>query len=231
MCLPLVFPCSPGSGSCRFSYSDPSITVSYSLGGNANTSDDWITLEKIRSLSLTLSLLAFSSSIPQSFHLLQTPALPFSSSHLPLLICHFSPVCVLMLHLFLFPRSWSLGFISIQIKHDVLTQSSKWKSLFVNKKNKKKKLMFTRSYFTCLFSLIIECVMLFQSSYQQQHSCPPAASFTFIQRWCSSTSLVSGDPPWTWRLWVLLGFGQCAAGQLCSQSPTDGGQLGPSRHC
>ncbi|XP_068578627.1 reelin-like isoform X1 [Cebidichthys violaceus] len=37
-----------GSGSCRFSYSDPSITVSYSLSGNANTSDDWITLEKIR---------------------------------------------------------------------------------------------------------------------------------------------------------------------------------------
>uniref|UniRef100_A0A3Q2DRU9 Reelin n=1 Tax=Cyprinodon variegatus TaxID=28743 RepID=A0A3Q2DRU9_CYPVA len=44
------YPCvsSPGSGSCRFSYSDPSITVSYSLSGNANTSDDWITLEKIR---------------------------------------------------------------------------------------------------------------------------------------------------------------------------------------
>ncbi|XP_023204313.1 reelin isoform X1 [Xiphophorus maculatus] len=37
-----------GSGSCRFSYSDPSITVSYSLSGNTNTSDDWITLEKIR---------------------------------------------------------------------------------------------------------------------------------------------------------------------------------------
>ncbi|KAF3855008.1 hypothetical protein F7725_023063 [Dissostichus mawsoni] len=37
-----------GSGSCRFSYSDPSITVSYSLSGNGNTSDDWITLEKIR---------------------------------------------------------------------------------------------------------------------------------------------------------------------------------------
>uniref|UniRef100_A0A3B5MEA1 Reelin n=1 Tax=Xiphophorus couchianus TaxID=32473 RepID=A0A3B5MEA1_9TELE len=35
------------SGSCRFSYSDPSITVSYSLSGNTNTSDDWITLEKI----------------------------------------------------------------------------------------------------------------------------------------------------------------------------------------
>uniref|UniRef100_A0A3B3X817 Reelin n=1 Tax=Poecilia mexicana TaxID=48701 RepID=A0A3B3X817_9TELE len=29
-------------------YSDPSITVLYSLSGNANTSDDWITLEKIR---------------------------------------------------------------------------------------------------------------------------------------------------------------------------------------
>ncbi|XP_077424138.1 reelin isoform X2 [Vanacampus margaritifer] len=36
-----------GSGSCRFSYSDPSIIVSYSLNGNANNSD-WITLEKIR---------------------------------------------------------------------------------------------------------------------------------------------------------------------------------------
>ncbi|XDV29817.1 hypothetical protein PO909_032854, partial [Leuciscus waleckii] len=33
-----------GSGSCRFSYSDPSIIVSCGL----NTSDDWITLEKIR---------------------------------------------------------------------------------------------------------------------------------------------------------------------------------------
>uniref|UniRef100_A0A3Q3J4K3 Reelin n=1 Tax=Monopterus albus TaxID=43700 RepID=A0A3Q3J4K3_MONAL len=38
-----------GSGSCRFSYSDPSIAVSYSLGGNTNTSAVWITLEKIRS--------------------------------------------------------------------------------------------------------------------------------------------------------------------------------------
>ncbi|MED6232504.1 hypothetical protein ATANTOWER_031377, partial [Ataeniobius toweri] len=37
-----------GSGTCRFSYSDPSITVSYCLSANANTSDDWITLEKIR---------------------------------------------------------------------------------------------------------------------------------------------------------------------------------------
>ncbi|XP_037396021.1 reelin isoform X2 [Pygocentrus nattereri] len=33
-----------GSGSCRFSYSDPSILVSYSL----NSSDEWITLDKIR---------------------------------------------------------------------------------------------------------------------------------------------------------------------------------------
>uniref|UniRef100_A0A3Q2U7U2 Reelin n=1 Tax=Fundulus heteroclitus TaxID=8078 RepID=A0A3Q2U7U2_FUNHE len=37
-----------GSGSCRFSYSDPSIAVSYCLSGNANASDDWITLEKIK---------------------------------------------------------------------------------------------------------------------------------------------------------------------------------------
>uniref|UniRef100_A0A0S7F0R3 Reelin n=1 Tax=Poeciliopsis prolifica TaxID=188132 RepID=A0A0S7F0R3_9TELE len=44
----LVLQFALGSGSCRFSYSDPSITVSYSLSGNANTSDDWITLEKIR---------------------------------------------------------------------------------------------------------------------------------------------------------------------------------------
>ncbi|XP_071271970.1 reelin-like [Salvelinus alpinus] len=36
-----------GSGSCRFSYSDPSIIVSFSLNKN-NGSDDWITLEKIR---------------------------------------------------------------------------------------------------------------------------------------------------------------------------------------
>ncbi|XP_064814078.1 reelin-like, partial [Oncorhynchus masou masou] len=35
------------SGSCRFSYSDPSIIVSFSLNKN-NGSDDWITLEKIR---------------------------------------------------------------------------------------------------------------------------------------------------------------------------------------
>lgn len=33
-----------GSGSCRFSYSDPSITVSYSK----NSSADWTQLEKIR---------------------------------------------------------------------------------------------------------------------------------------------------------------------------------------
>ncbi|XP_072551813.1 reelin-like isoform X2 [Salminus brasiliensis] len=33
-----------GSGSCRFSYSDPSIIVSYSL----NSSDDWVTWDKIR---------------------------------------------------------------------------------------------------------------------------------------------------------------------------------------
>uniref|UniRef100_H3DF31 Reelin n=1 Tax=Tetraodon nigroviridis TaxID=99883 RepID=H3DF31_TETNG len=37
-----------GSGSCRFSYADPSIIVSYSLTGTTNTSDDWVTLEKIR---------------------------------------------------------------------------------------------------------------------------------------------------------------------------------------
>uniref|UniRef100_W5NEI9 Reelin n=1 Tax=Lepisosteus oculatus TaxID=7918 RepID=W5NEI9_LEPOC len=36
-----------GSGSCRFSYSDPSIVVSYSL----NSSDDWIPLERIRAPS------------------------------------------------------------------------------------------------------------------------------------------------------------------------------------
>uniref|UniRef100_A0A3B3ZR84 Reelin n=1 Tax=Periophthalmus magnuspinnatus TaxID=409849 RepID=A0A3B3ZR84_9GOBI len=36
------------SGSCRFSYADPSITVSYSLSAIGNSSDDeWITLEKI----------------------------------------------------------------------------------------------------------------------------------------------------------------------------------------
>uniref|UniRef100_A0A3B3HK60 Reelin n=1 Tax=Oryzias latipes TaxID=8090 RepID=A0A3B3HK60_ORYLA len=35
------------SGSCRFSYSDPSITVSYSLISTTNTSDDWITLGQI----------------------------------------------------------------------------------------------------------------------------------------------------------------------------------------
>ncbi|KAG8142665.1 hypothetical protein E2320_005869, partial [Naja naja] len=36
-----------GSGSCRFSYSDPDIIVSYSK----NNSEDWIQLEKIRAPS------------------------------------------------------------------------------------------------------------------------------------------------------------------------------------
>ncbi|XP_064807239.1 reelin-like isoform X2 [Oncorhynchus masou masou] len=36
-----------GSGTCRFSYSDPSIIVAFSLNKN-NGSNDWITLEKIR---------------------------------------------------------------------------------------------------------------------------------------------------------------------------------------
>lgn len=40
----------PGSGSCRFSYADPSITVSYSQSASTNGSDDWVTMEKIRSL-------------------------------------------------------------------------------------------------------------------------------------------------------------------------------------
>lgn len=60
-----------GSGSCRFSYSDPSITVSYSLSSSANTSDGWITLEKIRSLSSPLH--PSFPFIPQSLHLLWTP--------------------------------------------------------------------------------------------------------------------------------------------------------------
>lgn len=67
--------CFPGSGSCRFSYSDPSITVSYSLSSSANTSDDWITLEKIRSLSSPLH--PSFPFIPQSLHLLWTPTLCF----------------------------------------------------------------------------------------------------------------------------------------------------------
>lgn len=54
----------PGSGSCRFSYADPSITVSYSLSASTNGSDDWVTMEKLRSLP---------SNSPQSLHLLQSP--------------------------------------------------------------------------------------------------------------------------------------------------------------
>jgi len=53
MSVLFVYLLPPGSGSCRFSYSDPSIRVSYSLNGNANTSEDWITLEKIRSFFLS----------------------------------------------------------------------------------------------------------------------------------------------------------------------------------
>lgn len=61
-----------GSGLCRFSYSDPDIVISFSL----NSSDDWITLERIRSVSFPpwleshdlLLLLILSSLLHIEFH-------------------------------------------------------------------------------------------------------------------------------------------------------------------
>lgn len=87
-----VCPLCVGSGSCRFSYSDPSITVSYSLSGVANTSDDWITLEKIRFLSCSFFLIP----IPQSFHLLWSSTLYFfpSFSPTPLNLSFLSWLCL-----------------------------------------------------------------------------------------------------------------------------------------
>lgn len=72
---------------------------------------------------------------------------------------------------------------------------------------------------------------LLQGPDQQQHRCPPASPAASIQGWWRSSPLVSGGPPWTRRLRVLLGAGQCAAGQCCPQGSSYGGQLGPSRHC
>lgn len=69
-----------------------------------------------------------------------------------------------------------------------------------------------------------------QSSYQQQHHHPPASTSTLRQSRWSSSPLVSGGPPRPWRLWVLLGDGQCASGQRRPQDPPDGGKLGSSRH-
>lgn len=55
-----------GSGSCRFSYSDPSITVSYSLSAIGNTSDEWVALEKIRAPSNSSTVVHLLPLPPQS---------------------------------------------------------------------------------------------------------------------------------------------------------------------
>lgn len=73
---PVLSPLFPGSGSCRFSYADPSIIVSYSLSGTTNTSDDWITLEKIRSVSFLMHP-TVSSSVTDTHPLLYGPILFF----------------------------------------------------------------------------------------------------------------------------------------------------------
>lgn len=84
--------CSPGSGSCRFSYSDPRITVSYSLSGNANSSEDWITLETIRSLPKPSSAFLLIIVLPFVLYLLVSPPL-ISSLYFPhpALLHHFIP--------------------------------------------------------------------------------------------------------------------------------------------
>lgn len=71
-----------GSGSCRFSYADPSITVSYSLTTTTNTSDDWVILEKIRSASSLMNPTVFPSvTDPRSLFSLPTASPPLTSSY------------------------------------------------------------------------------------------------------------------------------------------------------